>query len=96
MIQLDLQQASYLTFTVFFKKKQKNLLNFGEEDFRIFVTGNPSYTNIINQKKINLNNISNKLGIKLIKNKFIVFIQHPISSEYGMTEKFFRFTESNF
>ena len=74
---------------VFSKQNKINLLNFGEEKFRIFRTGNPSYANISNQKKIKLTFISKRLGINLIKKKYIVFIQHPISSEYHLTEKYY-------
>lgn len=72
---------------VFSKINYKNLLNFGEESFRIFQTGNPSYTNIANQKIQNLKEISKKLGINLKKKNFIIFIQHPISSQYHLIEK---------
>lgn len=74
---------------VFSKKNKKNLLNFGEENFRIFRTGNPSYTNIANQEKMKLELISKKLGINLFKKKYIIFIQHPISSEHRLTEKYY-------
>ena len=64
----------------------KNLLNIGEEDFRIFNTGNPSYTNIDNVGFIKQSKLFENLGIKSTKDNFIVLIQHPLSSEVESTE----------
>tara|TARA_Y100000590_G_C15683150_1_gene1000569 strand:+ start:887 stop:2035 length:1149 start_codon:yes stop_codon:yes gene_type:complete len=58
----------------------KNLKKIGEEKFRIFFTGNPSYTNIKNVPKIKKHKLLSKLNIK--NSNYIVLIKHPLSSEY--------------
>jgi len=62
------------------KAHAKNLLKIGEEKFRVFFTGNPSYANI---KKIPI--IKKKVLLKKLKinnPNYIVLIKHPLSSEY--------------
>ena len=56
-----------------------NLKNIGEEDFRIFFTGNPAYTNIDFVPKVKKTELMNQLGIT--SEKYIVLIKHPLSSE---------------
>ena len=51
----------------------------GEEDFRIFWTGNPGLDNIKNTKRLSLEEIGGHLGIKITDGKFLVFIKHPLS-----------------
>ena len=58
-----------------------NLRRIGEEDFRIFHSGNPSLDNIKNTKKISIEQLSEKLGCELSTNGYIVLIKHPLSSE---------------
>ena len=53
----------------------------GEEDFRIFWTGNPSLDTIKNTKRLSLEEIGGHLGIEISDGKFLVFIKHPLSSE---------------
>jgi GDP/UDP-N,N'-diacetylbacillosamine 2-epimerase (hydrolysing) len=64
----------------------KNLRNCGEEDFRIFHTGNPSYVNIDTVPFMKLYEVFSSLKISTISDNYIVFIQHPLSSEYVDTE----------
>ena len=56
-----------------------NLKNIGEEDFRIFFTGNPAYANIDFVPKVKKTELMNQLGIT--SEKYIVLIKHPLSSE---------------
>ncbi len=56
-----------------------NLKNIGEEDFRIFFTGNPAYANIDFVPKIKKTELMNQLGIT--SENYIVLIKHPLSSE---------------
>jgi GDP/UDP-N,N'-diacetylbacillosamine 2-epimerase (hydrolysing) len=59
----------------------KNLLKIGEESFRIFWTGNPSFDNIRKVPQMPLVEISNYLDFKILPQKYIVLIKHPLSSE---------------
>ncbi len=63
----------------FASEYSKNLLKVGEEDFRIFFTGNPSYANIDSIPFLEKTKLKERLSIK--SDNFIVFIKHPMSSE---------------
>jgi GDP/UDP-N,N'-diacetylbacillosamine 2-epimerase (hydrolysing) len=56
-----------------------NLNNIGEEDFRIFLTGNPAYANIDFVPEIEKGELKNQFGIT--SENYIVLIKHPLSSE---------------
>ena len=58
-----------------------NLINIGEEKFRIFLTGNPSYDNIDKVKEIYHSELSKAIGKNLKKGNYLVLIHHPLSSE---------------
>ena len=64
----------------------KNLLNIGEEKFRIFHTGNPSYVNIDNIKHLCHDEVFSSLKIPLSCKNYIILIQHPLSSEYKQAD----------
>ena len=57
----------------------ENLLKIGEEDFRIFFTGNPAYANIDYVPTIEKSELMKLLGIT--SENYIVIIKHPLSSE---------------
>ncbi|MDC1038370.1 UDP-N-acetylglucosamine 2-epimerase [Candidatus Marinimicrobia bacterium] len=57
----------------------ENLQKIGEENFRIFFTGNPAYANIDFVPVIEKENLMNQLDIK--SKNYIVIIKHPLSSE---------------
>lgn len=59
----------------------KNLIKIGEEEFRIFNVGNPSYDNIINVPQIPLSELSKELDFDISDGKYIVLLKHPLSSE---------------
>ncbi len=63
----------------FTKTYANNLLKIGEEDFRIFITGNPSYANIDFVPVIKKTELLKQLGIT--NEKYVVLIKHPLSSE---------------
>ncbi|MDA8926835.1 UDP-N-acetylglucosamine 2-epimerase [Gammaproteobacteria bacterium] len=63
-----------------------NLINMGEEPFRVFNLGNPSLDNIRNTQKISIKKISDFLGLNIVKNKYFIFLKHPLSSELNETE----------
>lgn len=63
-----------------------NLIKMGEEPFRVFNLGNPSLDNIRNTQKISIKKISDFLGLNIVKNKYFIFIKHPLSSELHETE----------
>mgnify|MGYP006411420263 FL=1 len=56
-----------------------NLKTIGEEGFRIFWTGNPSYANIEDVPFLSKKQLFNKLEKKI--EKYNLLIQHPLSSE---------------
>ena len=58
-----------------------NLRKIGEEDFRIFHSGNPSLDNIKDTKKISIEQLSEKLKYELKIEGYVVLIKHPLSSE---------------
>tara|TARA_Y100001935_G_C17261494_1_gene486688 strand:+ start:193 stop:1347 length:1155 start_codon:yes stop_codon:yes gene_type:complete len=61
------------------KPYMKNLQKIGEEDFRIFYTGNPAFANIDFVSMIKKPDLMNQLGIT--SENYIVMIKHPLSSE---------------
>lgn len=67
------------------KEYSENLLKIGEEEFRIFFVGNPSYYNIHNTPSISLNELSEYLQFDITDSNYIVFIKHPLSSEKEKT-----------
>ena len=73
-------KLSHIHF-VFSSNNKKNLIRFGEESFRIFNTGNPIVDLINKTKKISIKKISEFLKEKIYLNKYLIFIQHPTSSE---------------
>jgi GDP/UDP-N,N'-diacetylbacillosamine 2-epimerase (hydrolysing) len=70
----------------FAKEYAQNLKKIGEEEFRIFQTGNPSYVNIDKIKHISLDVIAKNLNISISKGNYIVLINHPLSSEFFESE----------
>jgi GDP/UDP-N,N'-diacetylbacillosamine 2-epimerase (hydrolysing) len=65
------------------KKYAENLRGLGEEDFRICFSGNPANSNIIETENIAVSNLANKLGVEINIKGYLVFIKHPLSSEFG-------------
>ena len=63
------------------KEYAENLINIREERFRVFWTGNPSYSNIANIDNINIDNLSKMINIDLTDKPYVVMIKHPLSSE---------------
>ena len=60
---------------------KKNLIKLGEEKFRVFNTGNPTYVNIDTVKKIKKDKIFKLLKIDNFFKGFLILIKHPLSSE---------------
>ncbi len=60
---------------------KKNLIKLGEEKFRIFNTGNPSYINVDKVKKIQKQKLFKILNIDKDFDKYLILIKHPLSSE---------------
>jgi GDP/UDP-N,N'-diacetylbacillosamine 2-epimerase (hydrolysing) len=58
-----------------------NLIRIGEEDFRVFRTGNPAYVNIDKVSIIQKDELFLKLGVDMTGSGYIVLIKHPLSSE---------------
>tara|TARA_S200000501_G_scaffold376862_1_gene433156 strand:+ start:7748 stop:8908 length:1161 start_codon:yes stop_codon:yes gene_type:complete len=75
-----ISKLAHIHFT-FTEEYAKNLQKLGEEDFRVFHSGNPSLDNIKNTKQIKLEELSNTLNFRLSRKKYIVLIKHPLSSQ---------------
>jgi len=63
------------------KPYAENLLKVGEEDFRVFWTGNPAYVNISQTEQLDLQGLSDYLDVDISNGRYIVLIKHPLSSE---------------
>ncbi len=63
------------------KKYADNLRVIGEEDFRIFSTGNPALDIIRRAPLFSSHILSSFLDFDILSQKYIVLIQHPLSSE---------------
>jgi len=59
----------------------ENLIKNGEETFRVFNVGNPSYKNILETPKLTLNEVSQFLNFDISDGKYLVLLKHPLSSE---------------
>jgi GDP/UDP-N,N'-diacetylbacillosamine 2-epimerase (hydrolysing) len=59
----------------------RNLVNIGEEEFRVFSVGNPAYDNIRAVPEMSLAEISETLDFSIADGKYIVLLKHPLSSE---------------
>jgi len=62
-----------------------NLRNIGEENFRIFNVGSTSLDYIRKTKVMSIDQINRSLGTELVKDKYLVLLKHPLSSEYEDT-----------
>ena len=76
----------------FAEEYAKNLLKIGEESFRVFNSGNPSLDNINNTENMQLEELSKYFNCQLLKQKYLVLIKHPLSSELESAEKQMRTT----
>jgi len=63
------------------KSYAENLHNIGEESFRVFWSGNPSYVNIARTESISLDKLSKDIGVDISDGRYVVVIKHPLSSE---------------
>jgi GDP/UDP-N,N'-diacetylbacillosamine 2-epimerase (hydrolysing) len=58
-----------------------NLINLSEDFFRVFWTGNPAYVNIAETEKMDLRRVSSLIDVDLTSGRYLMIIQHPLSSE---------------
>jgi GDP/UDP-N,N'-diacetylbacillosamine 2-epimerase (hydrolysing) len=65
----------------FAEEYAKNLLKLGEDEFRVFNTGNPSLDYIRNTEILPLKVLSKLLDFDISDGKYLVLIKHPLSSE---------------
>lgn len=63
------------------RKHKENLLRMGEEKFRVFWTGNPSFENIKAAPYKSMDELSSFLNFDIEKSSYAVIINHPLSSE---------------
>lgn len=64
---------------------KKRLIRMGEDKWRIFNVGCPSIDSLIHEKTLTNNYIKKKFNIDLQK-KFLLIIQHPVTTEYYQTK----------
>ena len=79
-IRFAISKLAHIHFP-FAEEYAENLRRIGEDDFRIFYSGNPSLDNIKNTKEISVCDLSEKLECPLSTNGYVVLIKHPLSSE---------------
>lgn len=79
-IRFAVSKLAHIHFTTANQYAQ-NLKDIGEEDFRVFWAGNPGLDNIKNTKVIEINELSKSLDFDIEARKYVVLINHPLSSE---------------
>ena len=79
-IRFAISKLAHIHFP-FAEEYAENLRRIGEDDFRIFYSGNPSLDNIKKTKEISVCDLSEKLECPLSTNGYVVLIKHPLSSE---------------
>ncbi len=65
---------------------QKNLINIGEESFRVKFIGNPAYDEIRTVENKSLDYLSKELNFSIQDDRFVIFLKHPLSSEVDQTK----------
>ena len=68
----------------FAKPYAENLIRSGEEEFRVFCVGDPGLDNINNIRSVNFDTINDYLKWNIEPQKFIVLLNHPLSSEVSV------------
>lgn len=79
-IRFAVSKLAHIHFTTA-QQYADNLKNIGEEEFRIFNTGNPALDNIRLTPKISLEGISKTINFSITDKNYIVLLKHPLSSE---------------
>lgn len=79
-IRFAISKLAHIHFTSA-KQHAENLKRVGEEEFRIFWVGNPSLDNIRNTRTIKTEELRKYLDFEIETRKYIVLINHPLSSE---------------
>lgn len=75
-------KLSHIHFTTSSESKQR-VINMGEQSFRVFNVGNPGIDRLIKLKKIPSSKLSKEINFDINYNeKYLMLIQHPLSSEY--------------
>ena len=75
-------KLSHVHFTTNIESK-KRILKMGEQPFRVFNVGSPGIDRLKIEKRISSKKISKLINFKIDYNeKYIILIQHPLSSEY--------------
>ena len=79
-IRIAVSKIAHLHFTTA-KPYANNLKKISEQDFRINFSGNPAYYNIDKTPLVSIEDLNTFLKFDLQKEKYIVLIKHPLSSE---------------
>lgn len=71
---------------------KENLLKLGEDDWRIFVVGNPALDRFISTPILTKEELASKLGVGRLPDQYLVLIQHPIITEFDKQNEHIRIT----
>ena len=81
-VRFAVSKLSHIHF-VFCQQHKENLLRVGEEEFRIFVVGNPALDEIEKIPKLDWDVVRERLSWNELEPfKYVMFLMHPLSSEY--------------
>jgi GDP/UDP-N,N'-diacetylbacillosamine 2-epimerase (hydrolysing) len=79
-IRFAVSKLAHIHFTTA-KQYTRNLKDIGEEDFRVFWSGNTGLDNIRNTREIVIKELRKSLDFNIEVGKYVVLINHPLSSE---------------
>ncbi len=79
-IRFAVSKLAHIHFTTA-QAYSENLKKLGEEEFRVFTVGNPALDTIRMTNEMAWEEVKKGLNWHIEKNKYIVFIKHPLSSE---------------
>ncbi len=79
-IRFAVSKLAHIHF-VMAEEYRKNLINIGEDEFRVFNVGNPSLDNIRKEPGKNIDILSKEIEFDISDGEYIFFIEHPLSSE---------------
>lgn len=71
---------SHIHFTIL-EQHRETLLKLGEDDWRIFVVGNPALDRFMKTPVLSKEEISKNIGFDISNEKYLVLIQHPIITD---------------
>ncbi|MEO6901893.1 MAG: UDP-N-acetylglucosamine 2-epimerase [Bacteroidia bacterium] len=77
---------------VILEQHRETLLKLGEDDWRIFIVGNPALDRFLETPLLTKKQISSTINFDITKDKYLVLIQHPIITDVANEGKNIRET----